>query len=167
MIETNDLLIRKLEKEDFFKLYTIKNEKEIIFWENHFFSFPYARFEKIYNDYFMKEDVILQSIIEKHTNEVIGEVVAYLDWKNKSAEIGLTISKSFWGKGYGGMVILNVSSYLLTKMMFHRVEAKVLETNLASIKAFLKSGFQKEGIMKDARIHNGKYEDLILFSKII
>lgn len=39
MIETNDLLIRKLEKEDFFKLYTIKNEKEIIFWENHFFLF--------------------------------------------------------------------------------------------------------------------------------
>ena len=43
----------------------------------------------------------------------------------------------------------------------HKLEAGILEDNVASVKAFAKSGFKQEGVLKENRFSEGKYVDVI------
>jgi RimJ/RimL family protein N-acetyltransferase len=45
-----------------------------------------------------------------------------------------------------------------------RVEAKVYDYNLLSVNALRRNGFQQEGVLRQARLHNGQRWDILVFS---
>ncbi|MCH9739647.1 MAG: GNAT family N-acetyltransferase [Epsilonproteobacteria bacterium] len=166
MIDGKNIVIRALETEDFHELWQMKNEAEIIFWEGHPFSMSYEKFKKIYTGYFESDTVLMKTIVEKETNAIIGTLKIYLDWKDRNVELGITLSKRYWGKGYGTDTIVSATEYLFNWLMIKRVQATILTTNQGSRAMFKKAGFEEEGILRQARVHNGQYTDVVMVSKI-
>lgn len=166
MIDGQHVKIRALETEDFQEIWKMKNEAEIIFWEGHAFSMSYEKFKKIYMGYFESDTVLMQTIVEKETNNIIGTLKIYLNWKDRNVELGITLSKKYWGKGYGTDSIVSATNYLFNWLMIKRVQATILTSNNGSRAMFKKAGFEEEGILRQARVHNGVYTDVVMASKI-
>ena len=166
MIEGKKVNIRALETDDFLEIWKMKNEQEIIFWEGHPFSMSYEKFKKVYNGYFESDTVRMETIVEKETNTIVGSLKMYLNWQNRNVELGITLSKKHWGKGYGSDTINAATEYLFKWLMMQRVQATILVTNKGSRAMFKKCGFEEEGILRNARVHDGAFTDVVMVAKI-
>lgn len=102
--EAERIFIRNLSEEDY-----------SVFYEMNYSRSP---FQKIFDDDFMKRiwdkenaaDILVCTIIEKHTNEICG--FGQLDYINTSTpELGIDIRDGFMGKGYAQEAIKLSISY--------------------------------------------------------
>jgi RimJ/RimL family protein N-acetyltransferase len=70
----------------------------------------------------------------------------------------------YWGKGYATEAYRLLLEYAFKERNFHRIVAHVLEDNVGSIKAHLKSGYKQEGILRESVFKNGQWKNQIQFS---
>lgn len=73
---------------------------------------------------------------------------------------------AFWGKGIGLEVINLLTTFGFETLKLHRIEAGCYESNLASLRTFLKAGYTLEGIMRDHIISEEKYEGCYWLGKL-
>ncbi len=166
MIDAGEITLRSLEREDFRRLWEIRNEAQVLFWDMHDFGFSFDKLERIYASYFDDEKIELFVIVEKSSEKIVGEFRIYLDWRNRVAQFGLSISHVHWNKGYASEAIKAASNYILYSMDFVRVSVNILQSNQASIKAFTNASFIHEATLKKTILHNGKHEDLLVFARL-
>ena len=84
--------------------------------------------------------------IEKD-GRLIGVIGAYdYDPSNDTIEVGMSIEKVSWGKGYAGEVLKEVLRYLTEEENIGTVTAWCEEENIGSEKAMLKAGMEKTGM---------------------
>ena len=87
--------------------------------------------------------------IENETGDLIGNTCLDLDSKNKIANLGIVIGeKKQWGKGYAIEVLELLKEYVFKKLKCNRFELEYRTENKKAEKAYLKSGFKKEGIKR-------------------
>ena len=92
----------------------------------------------------------LFGIYLRETGKHIGNVkldIAYP--KHQRAELGLFIGeKNYWGKGLATETIQAITSWGFNNINLEKIDAGCYEENLASLRAFLKSGYQVEGFYR-------------------
>jgi RimJ/RimL family protein N-acetyltransferase len=110
----------------------------------------------------------LFGIFDKESDQHIGNIkLGPINWFHRYAEIGLIIgNKDFWGKGVATDSITLISLYAFNTLNLHKVTAGCYASNIGSKKAFLKAGFDVDGVRKSHCFSQGKWEDLILLGKI-
>lgn len=99
-------------------------------------------------------------------NKPIG-MIAYnkIDKKRRNVEIDIIIGdKTYWNKGYGTEAMTVFIPFLFKKFKLHRIWVCARITNPRAIKAYKRAGFKKEGILRDADFHEGKFVDFVIFS---
>lgn len=101
--------------------------------------------EKVFKDPFRHLYIILNS--EK---KAIGTV--RFDEEGEGAEINITLTEEFRGKGYGSQAIWQASRFFLASHpQINQIIARIKEANEASIRSFAKAGFKEhkkdEGII--------------------
>ncbi len=79
------------------------------------------------------------------------------------AEIGIWITSSKQGKGHGTEACEIITEYGFRELRLHRIYARVLENNPASLKVFEKLGFVKEGNLRDHAFIDGDYQNMHVF----
>jgi len=111
-----------------------------------------------------QEDVLLA--IEAADGVHIGNVGLHrIDWKNRSAELGIVIGdKAYWNQGYGTDAIRTLVDLAFREMNLHRVFLRVDADNARGIRCYHKAGFQQEGILRDAAFREGVYHDQVIMS---
>jgi [ribosomal protein S5]-alanine N-acetyltransferase len=82
------------------------------------------------------------------------------------AELGYTLSREHWGKGYMSEAISAVVDFGLSTLGFHRVEAITRPANIGSIRALEKNGFIQEGHFKENIFWNGAFYDSVCFGRL-
>jgi RimJ/RimL family protein N-acetyltransferase len=88
-----------------------------------------------------------------------------IDWRNRSAELGIVIGeKEYWGQGYGTDAIGVLLRVAFDEMNLHRVCLRVDADNLRGIRCYEKSGFLVEGTLRQAVFREGEYHDQLLMS---
>lgn len=88
-----------------------------------------------------------------------------LDWRNRSAEVGLFIGeKQFWGKGYGGDTLRLMLRYAFNQLNLNKVYLNVFSTNQRGIRCYEKIGFVHEGRMREDIYQDGQYIDVFIMS---
>ena len=99
-------------------------------------------------------------------DEVIGGIglEPRQDVYRKTAILGYWLSEELWGRGIMPEAVKLVTTYAFTQLDFIRIQASVYSKNPASMRVLEKSGFVKEGIMRNAVIKNGLVMDEHLYA---
>lgn len=86
-------------------------------------------------------------------------------WEYKQAELYISIGeKDYWGQGLAVVANTLLLDYAFSELNFHKIYVMIFEKNIQSIKAAIKTGFQKEAILKDQVFLDFEYQDLIFLS---
>lgn len=110
-----------------------------------------------------RQNVFL-AIVLKQGDRHIGNIkLGAINWIHRYADVGLMIGeKDCWGKGLATEAIRLVTEYAFKTLNLRRLTAGCYDANMGSAKAFLKAGWQQEGIRKSHFYSNGTYVDDIL-----
>lgn len=84
------------------------------------------------------------SMIDKDTNEFIGNI-ELMDVENKSAEVGICITKSMQDKHYGTEALKRLIEYSFNELGLEKLTAVVFSNNPRSIHTTEKVGFRRLG----------------------
>ena len=88
--------------------------------------------------------------------------------KEGICDIGIMIGdKQFWGMGYGSEAINIISKKCFNELGIRKITAGCYANNVAMVKAFLKNGFKREGVLKRQLRYKQEYVDHILFGCFI
>ncbi len=104
-------------------------------------------------------------IISPYGNIIDESVINEIDWELRSANfrIGLFHSDNC-GKGIGSWATRITCGFAFEKLHLHRLELNVFSFNTRAEKAYLKAGFKREGVLRDAVKDGNKYADNILMA---
>lgn len=122
--------------------------------------------EKYINSY-QKNDYYRWAIIEKNSDECIGQIAYFLvDSKNNFAEIEYCIGSDFQCKGYATEATKAVIKYGFNKINLHKVQICTKTINKPSKRVIEKCGFTYEGTLRDYFYMDGEYVGRLYFSML-
>jgi RimJ/RimL family protein N-acetyltransferase len=87
-----------------------------------------------------------------------------ISWKNRRAELSITIKSECRGKGYGYEAIMKILDIGFGELGFNRIWLRVLEYNRQAINCYIKAGFLKEGICREESMRLGKFKNQVQMS---
>lgn len=99
---------------------------------------------------------------------IIGEsVINEIDRELRSANFRIGIYHAAErGQGIGAWAIAVTRDFAFEELKLHRLELDVYSFNPRAEKAYLKAGFKKEGVLRDAVMDGDKYADDILMAML-
>ncbi len=99
-------------------------------------------------------------------NCIIGEtVINEIDNQTKSANFRIGIFQSSeQGKGIGTWAVEVTRDFAFEILKLHRLSLDVFSFNTRAEKCYLKAGFKREGVLRDAVLNGKEYADDILMS---
>jgi [ribosomal protein S5]-alanine N-acetyltransferase len=90
-----------------------------------------------------------------------------LDLDEAKAEIGYWLTADARGKGIATNAIKLLTEFGFETIGFHRIEALVVESNVASLKVLEKAGYAQEGVLRDKSCcGDGTRENMIMYAAI-
>ena len=109
------------------------------------------------------------AIREKETGKIVGSIGLMPDRRREdvnSREMGYSLAKDCWGKGYMTEAVNKVVSVCFEDLMLNRVEAGVIPTNVASKNVMKKIGFTYIGTSSSYLKINGIWQPHEIYEKI-
>lgn len=99
-------------------------------------------------------------------NHLIGELSIFeIDADNSKAGFRISMfGTELTGKGFGTEAIKLVVKFVFEELNLNRLQLEVYSHNIRGIRAYEKSGFKKEGILRDSLYYNGQFFDEIIMS---
>jgi len=164
----NKTYLRALEKSDLTgNLYQWANDLNVTYY---MFMGTYPNtIERIWEEYEpllkSKNDVVM-AVIDRHNDTHIGNVGLYsINWISRSAEFRIVIGeKRYWSKGYGTEATRLTLIYGFDKLNLNKIWLGVNEQNLGAVRAYEKSGFSHEGVLRQEIYRNGWYYNALRMS---
>ncbi|MFQ3544321.1 GNAT family protein [Halobacillus rhizosphaerae] len=101
-----------------------------------------------------ESDSLIYSVFLDEPGELIGHIsLGKIDRNHKSARVGKVLvgAEEVRGQGIGQKMIEEILKIAFDELDLHRVSLNVFDFNYAAISCYEKSGFTKEGLLKDAR----------------
>ena len=89
-----------------------------------------------------------------------------IDWIARSAEWGIMLDESVWGKKLGQEIAARILKWAFDDLNLMRVQLRVHAENVAGIKCYERAGFVKEGVLRRAVYTDGIVSDMIIMSVI-
>jgi RimJ/RimL family protein N-acetyltransferase len=90
-----------------------------------------------------------------------------IDHRHKTCELGIAIlNPTRRGKGLGTEAVQLVTDYAIHGLEMHNVQLATYEYNWAGQRAYQRAGFKEYGRRREARLHNGKWWDVIYMDVI-
>ena len=73
-------------------------------------------------------------------------------------------NKESQGKGAGTFAVKEILNHAFNNLNLHRVELTVLKNNERAMKLYEKSGFKREGTLRQVYYKNGSFVDAYIYS---
>ena len=171
IIETQRLILRPFKMRDCQDVYLYSSDCEVaryVLWDAHRSlsdTRNYLRYMlRLYHD----GQPCSWAIVLKETGKVIGSIgYMWLDSVNDSAEVGYSISRTWWNHGLTTEALEYVLREGFTALRLNRIEAQHDLRNPASGRVMQKCGMTQEGILR-SRIKNKKeFVDVALYAILL
>ena len=163
IIEGKGIYLRQVALEDADRNYCgWMNDPEITrYTESRFSAYTLEDIKAYIEKESQSKDSLFLAIVLKSDKRHIGNIKIHrIDKAHRHAEISLLIGeKSCWGRGIGTEAIRLAAEYAFKALNLHKVYAGCYANNIGSIRAFKKSGFKEEAIMKEHYLFEGQYID--------
>lgn len=111
----------------------------------------------------------LFGIFQRSSSKMIGTIrLHHVEPIHRTATIGVCIFlRDYWGEGYGTEAIAAVSEWAFAHLSVRYLEASCYERNSASLRAFLKAGFQVAARFEDRYLHNGAPAPVVYLKRVL
>jgi len=100
----------------------------------------------------------------KGDNRIIGTAGFNNFQINHRSNIGYDLHCNYWKKGFVTEALSQIVDYGFNEIGVNRIEAEVMQGNVASERVLQKLGFCREGILRDWAYWNNKHYDMTMFS---
>ena len=170
ILNTEHLILRPVRISDAKAMYEYSRDVEVsryVLWEPH---------RSLIDTYEVISDIKRQyrrgwpssfAISLPENGKMIGTIgYMWLNTENLSAEIGYSLSQSYWNRGYMTEALKAVLDYSFNTLELHRVEAQHDIRNPASGQVMKNAGMIKEGILRDRIFNKGQYCTVAIYSII-
>jgi ribosomal-protein-serine acetyltransferase len=99
--------------------------------------------------------------------EFIGGIGTHkMDWLNRRVEIGYWIAQGFQGRGIVTDACRAVIDHAFLELKLNRVEIHCAAGNEKSCAIPQRLGFQWEGLLREAQLLNGEYQDIHVYGML-
>ncbi len=149
-IHTERLLIRPFVLSDVEPLYTRRNDPEIARWQTWTLPWPRERAESVVGEVMAmdgpaNDEWWMATIVESASGEVVGDLAVNLTWDSRCSEVGYTLARQHWGKGYATEAVAAIIEYLFEAIGVTRVAGSLHPENPASAMVLERCGLLFEG----------------------
>jgi RimJ/RimL family protein N-acetyltransferase len=131
------------------------------------FPHPYREADgRLWLDYAAALDPITDFAVEHEGNAIGGVGVRPgIDVDRASAEIGYWLGEAHWGRGLGTAAVHDITTYVFNAFRdVNRVFALPFARNAGSIRVLEKNRFRREGLLVEAVIKDGRYENQLVYA---
>lgn len=162
-MESERIILRPLSLEDAEDLYEFTSDEET----TRFIYEPYKdvnQAKRVLANYYLKEPIGKYAIVLKESNKVIGVIEFRVKEETMGGDLGYTLSRHFWGKGYmteAGELILELAFNVLG---LERVFAATDVRNTASARLMSRLGMKYEGTLRRNHMVKGELTDSVHYS---
>lgn len=100
------------------------------------------------------------------------EMIGFVLFKNfqpvyQTAELGVRIgAETDRGKGHGTRAVRLAMDYAWKVLNLHRIGLQVLAHNERAIASYLRAGFAKEGLLREAAFIDGQWRDMVVMGAL-
>jgi len=96
---------------------------------------------------------------------LIGTIEMRISPRQHRAEMGVAIQdKTQWNKGYGTDAVRLALQYAFRDLRLNRVQLTCDEENARAIRCYEKCGFQREGLLRQHRLVDGRFGDTVIMA---
>ena len=101
------------------------------------------------------------AVVERESGRMIGTCgFTRFDFPHNSGELGYVLNPDYHGKGYATEAAERVMRFGFEVLELHRLEAKFMRGNEASLRVMEKLGMTFEGYRRDAMLVKGSYRTI-------
>ena len=103
--------------------------------------------------------------LKNDPGRVIGTVGCFWATRaNQTMELGYALGENHWGQGIIVEAARELLSHVFATYDVERVQAHCMSPNAASARVMEKLGMTREGYLRSALLHRGRFWDLLLYS---
>jgi len=96
----------------------------------------------------------------------VGDVACHLDRQGAVAEVGYTLARDHWGKGYATEALGALVDHLLRTQPVHRFAASLDPDNVRSMRVLESTGFAMEGLSRRSYPMRGRWDDDLKYAML-
>ncbi len=147
--------------EDMYEYAHLGEVTQYLTWNEH----PNLAYTRRYLEYIKEQysngEFFDWALILKDSGKMIGTCgFTSFDIPNNSAEIGYVINPAYRGHGYAPEAVLAVMRFGFMELNLHRITARFISGNSASLAVMKKCGMRYEGCAKSSMYIKGVYRDI-------
>ena len=163
ILKTNRLILRPILPDDFSAIYNYSKDEE---WGQYFNPHTFEHVENLVNKWVSSPWNICPRFSITLNSKVIGGTGLYIDIENNIAEIGYSLAKEYWGKGYITEETSEVTRWGFKDLKLYKIFAKANSENFRSLNVMRKLGMVQEALLKEHNLIRGNRKDEVLYSII-
>ena len=167
MLESNIIILRKLELNDFDNYLDYVTDEEI----SKQFNFNYneesakLRLIELFNKYEQENKPVVWAIVLKSTYEFVGMItIDFISYTNKRFSLSYGIREKYRGNSYAYLASVILIDFMFNNFDMHRLELAHNVDNIASKKIIKKLGAKLEGIARESKFYNNEFIDRKIYS---
>jgi ribosomal-protein-alanine N-acetyltransferase len=169
ILETQRLLLREITPEDALALSVLLSDEETV---KYLVDLPRQWTDPVgvlnimnfIQQSYHEKTAMRWAITFKQNNILIGTCGFHrYDPANFRAEVGYDLYRAHWRQGIMEEAMRRLLAFCFEELDLHRIEAEVIEGNVASACLLAKLGFQQEGVWRERVYGRGKFHSLRQF----
>lgn len=104
--------------------------------------------------------------IRQHDDQAVIGTCGFkrLNFLHETGEIEFELGSTFWRQGFMTAALQELLHIGFDRLQLNRLEVKVNADNIPSQRLVRRAGFRQEGIIRQGRQWDGKFQDVLLFS---
>jgi RimJ/RimL family protein N-acetyltransferase len=149
-LRTDRLLLRPMRTDDAEPIAARRSDPDVARYQNWTTPYPIERAQAMVTDIVAMDGPTddewwMLTIADPDDSTVLGDLVVHLSWQGRTAEIGYSLARDAWGRGYAVEAATELVRYLFDDVGVTRVEAMLHPDNPASAMVLERIGMRFEG----------------------
>ncbi|MFA6730227.1 MAG: GNAT family protein [Eubacteriales bacterium] len=169
-LTTERLILKKIVPENAGDMYSYASLGEVtkyLLWSPHLNLAETKGYIEYLQREYKRGNYADWGITYKENGAFIGTIgFANLDTNNNWGEIGYVLNPDYHGKGIMTEAVKVILKVGFAYLGLHRIQARIMEGNDASVRLVERLGFRKEGVFRDHIYVKGSYRTIIVYSML-
>ena len=167
-LETERLILRRITMRDAPDVFAYSRDEEVaryVLWSAQKSLREAKDFCRFEQRRYRSDEPSSWGIVLAETGRLVG-TIGYMEYDADHAcvEVGYSLARELWNKGYMTEALSRVIDYTFETMDVNRIEAQHELENPSSGRVMEKCGMRKEGVLRQRLYNKGRYVDVALYA---